>query len=764
MSIKTKEANSEIEKKLQYIGLDLNDIPDTIKEFKPLEFRPSKTYNENQYKQYKYISVKDIEILLSPTNRLEEIDEKYSKAMPLYSYLIPDTEENILRHTTFLNMLNKVTIEDIKAIEEEQKELNKKIPFKVKFQGNYLWQIYYSENTDRYFMLVPTEDSDYSTFFYLLKKKLEKRKTGKIFVPISHIEYSKKCLKKSEIEDIENYLWLFTKDWPLIYEVSDKKDVLSLQIIGETEVYENIKTPYKIILSNKVEATQFYKLLKALFILQTELPHYYNFQTNINDKASLQFYYKGEQIQYDNLTSFIKQQYVELEKNKEKINIDILELNKKLEALKISSVQLEIEYLAKEKQISTFLECKKTFFGKFKYYFKYSKKKKNNEQQEEIEVEQKQKEEKNEKQTAKEKKEYYTLEELIENYKEYEIIENQKKDIVMDINAIKLKNKNLDKKIENATKFIEEIDEHRKSIFEFWKYSNKDTIVTLPEGEEEIINVKPRVSKTFNYKEDIEEFGKNIDKIQRKTLSKEELDSIYITTTDVLDTLNKIKSGDITPKQIGDSLKKLKEQAKSEKSLTELEEFDVFGGIIEDQTKIKKLANKKHRELPKDKFSILDINKNTKQLGYKLTLEQILQNVSRALEKSTIDEDIPIYLTSKEENLDSNKLNIFNLNLEDEVKQSLKYEDNTINLFKVNLKSGIHAICYTNIIYYDNKNKTLPLGMNITEKVLVDISKLNLELKEKKEFKVVIFEDEKSEISNVNIKTITVFEYDVIDD
>ena len=30
---------------------------------------------------------------------------------------------------------------------------------------------------------------------------------------------------------------------------------------------------------------------------------------------------------------------------------------------------------AKEKQISTFLECKKTFFGKFKYYFKYSKKK-----------------------------------------------------------------------------------------------------------------------------------------------------------------------------------------------------------------------------------------------------------------------------------------------------------------------------------------------------------------------------------------------------
>lgn len=47
----------------------------------------------------------------------------------------------------------------------------------------------------------------------------------------------------------------------------------------------------------------------------------------------------------------------------------------KLENLKIESATQEIEYLAKEKQISTFLECKKTFFGKFKYYFKYNKKK-----------------------------------------------------------------------------------------------------------------------------------------------------------------------------------------------------------------------------------------------------------------------------------------------------------------------------------------------------------------------------------------------------
>ncbi len=45
---------------------------------------------------------------------------------------------------------------------------------------------------------------------------------------------------------MENYLWMFTKDWPLIYEVYDKNEELSIQIIGETNVYGKIKTPYKI--------------------------------------------------------------------------------------------------------------------------------------------------------------------------------------------------------------------------------------------------------------------------------------------------------------------------------------------------------------------------------------------------------------------------------------------------------------------------------------------------------------------------------------
>lgn len=63
--------------KLKYIGLDLNSIPEFINKFEPIEYRPSKLDEEHIYKVYKYINVDDIQILLTPTNRLDNIVEKY---------------------------------------------------------------------------------------------------------------------------------------------------------------------------------------------------------------------------------------------------------------------------------------------------------------------------------------------------------------------------------------------------------------------------------------------------------------------------------------------------------------------------------------------------------------------------------------------------------------------------------------------------------------------------------------------------------------
>ncbi len=131
-------------------------------------------------------------------------------------------------------MLTDMNIEKIKEIEEEQKKLQDVVPFKVKYDENYLWQIYYSEYTKTYYMLAPIEDLDCSCLFYLIKEQIEYEKTGidkKIFVPISHLDYSKRYFTKSQIEDIEKYIWQFTKNWPLLYEVYDKEENVSFQIV-----------------------------------------------------------------------------------------------------------------------------------------------------------------------------------------------------------------------------------------------------------------------------------------------------------------------------------------------------------------------------------------------------------------------------------------------------------------------------------------------------------------------------------------------------
>ena len=766
MAKSTIDKKENIEEKLEYLGLDLENIPKQLKDFEPLKFRIPKTYEEKQYKQYRYVPVKEIEILLSPTTRLDDLEEKYKKASPLSEYLDNTSEDNILKYTTFLNMLKQFKIEDVEKVKEEQEKLNKKLPFKIKYEGNYLWQIYYSENTDKYFMLVPTQDSDYSTFFYLLKKQIENKREGKIFVPIRNLEYSHKYLSKTEFEDIENYMWLFTKDWPLVYEVYNKKNELSICIIGETELYQKVKSNYKIELKNKEEAQEFYKLLKAMFILQTELPHYFTFKTNISKNGGIEFYRDEYEMEYEDIAKWLVEEY-EIGENKLKdTEVKIEEGTEKLNNLKSEVAIQEIEYLAKEKQISTFLECKKSFFGKFKYYFKYSKKSnKNKMKPKKVEELKEEKEEKETKKVlkiknSKNKKANYTIEDILELYKELQEKETELKNIVLDINALKLKKKNMAKKIENATAYIEEIDSHKKSIFEFWRYSNKDEVASLAEGEAEEVNVIKKIEKVFDYNQDLEKFGIKMDKMQRKILSKDELDSVYLTSTNLLEILNKVKLNEVLPKEIGASLKELKKEEAEDKTFTKSEEFNIFGGIAQDTTKVSKINNKEHRELPKDKFNILDLTKNTKQIGYKLSLETAIENIKKALDKVIIPEELPVYMATEETSLEPKKINVFNINPEKEIEEAMINKETKINLFKLNLKENSNAISFTNSVFYDNQNKTLPIGQDLSTKILVDVNKLKLKVKNKSKFKIIEFENSQDDFSKVAIKTVQVTEYD----
>ena len=353
-----------------------------------------------------------------------------------------------------------------------------------------------------------------------------------------------------------------------------------------------------------------------------------------------------------------------------------------------------------------------------------------------------------------------TIEELLDLYKEFEKLENTLKNIILDMNSLKLKKKNMAKKIENATLFIEEIDSHKKSIFEFWKYSNKDEIATLPEGEEEEVNIMKRITRIFDYEEDIEKFGKTMDKIQRKVLSKQETDSVYISSTNILDILNKVKNNNVLPKDIMASLKDLKKEAIQEKTLTQKDEFDIFGGITHDLSKVSEINNKKHREVEKDKFNILEINKSTKQIGYKLALEKVIDNIKTALTKVVIPEDLPVYKATPNKLLDKKEINIFNINPETEIKNTITQIEDTINFYKINLKQGTNSISFTNCIFYDNQNKTLPIGQDLSTKILVDLSKIKMELKKKSTFNMLDFKKEKDDFSDIIVKEIRVFEFE----
>ncbi len=757
---KKLELESAIQEKLDYIGLDLQKVPASITKYEELNYKIIKNYDEKQYKQYRFVNISDIQILFSNTNRLNTVKEKYENARPIAYYLDYKNQENLEYYTTFLSMLKKVEIYEIDKIEEEQKRLSKKIPFKVKYEGNYLWQIYYSEYDDKYFMIVPTEDSDYSTLFYLLKKKLENNKDEKIFVPVSYVDYSSNILRKSEIKDLENYLWLFTRDYPMIYEVYDKKDNASIQIVGETEIYGKIKTLYKVILNSSKDANKFYKIVKALFIIQSELPNYFEFQTNIDEKGILGFYLNNAKIEYESLPEFIVEQYLRSISLKEQNNNDLCELKNKIQKLKTEGERLEADYIAKEKQISTYLECKKTFFGKVKFFFKSGKKKEKIHPQKII-LEDRMNRVKNEdirKEKVKLSVKNYTLEELLESYRELEQKETEKKNVIMDINALKLKNKNLKRKLFNATAYVDEINKHKRSIFEFWKYSNKDEVASLDEGEEEE-NITKDMEKTFNYDDDFETFGNRADKLQRKYLTDDELESAFIATTDLFDLLNRIDKNEAPNKEIADALKKIK-QEKEEQMQEETEEsFDIFGKLNSIIDSEKTIGNRVHREVERNKYDILAIKKGLRGIEFKRLLDDVIDKIKSAINKITLDNQIYVYKATNFE-LELDRMQRLSLNVKEELANCLneKKSKDDIYLYKIKLNKNTNFLAFSNIIFYNNKNMTLPLGMNLSSEILVDLGNLKLNKVGEKTLHKLKFDDEENDFSDMKVKTIKVIE------
>ena len=772
----------DIKEKLKFLGLDKKNkkvsefFNDKEKESEELKFRPDSSFDESNFRIYKYVNIKDLVVLITPCDRMERITKRYKEAIPLSYYIDKDNENNEVYSEEFEKLLDELDLDKLKKIEKEQELLDKRIPFKVRYRENFLWSIYYSQEADKYFMLFPSNETQVEYLFYIIKKQVEICKKPKsnpntlIYVPISNQSISSRFLNKAEIAELENYLWLFTDNWPTVYEAYDNENVPSLHIVGETKIYEELRNIYKVSFYDKDEAQSFFKLVKALFLLQSDENSEYRFDTVINDKGGIDFTYSIYNFKFKELPQFLKDQvYKKREQIQHIYEQTVLKIDD-LQTIKQTNEKLTKEYMIKEKEIVTYLDCKKTFFGKVKFFFKGKKIKKQKQEQVEMEFKkQKEAEEEFKNITPEEieEKPSYTIEDLLNVCRILKDTERKYKNIESDYKAQKNKQENLERKITNATSYINEIESHTKSIFDFWKYANKDQVSLINEGQEEEQNNSYKLRKTFNYLEDLEDFGIRVDKEQREMFTEKENEAIFASLSNIEDfnLVNKLLGkGKLYKKDeniIEKNLANLKHGNSEEKNQDRKDEISVFGGTIRELNKEKELNNSRHRESERDIYSTLAITEDLTIEEYENIVFNYMKTVKKAYKEMKCPVDISLYKVMNsnqivDEEL-TRELSIFSIDPEEELYENLKDANKSINLVKVNLKEGMNAIFYTNMMYYHNTNKTLPEGMDISSKALIDLNEIDYNLVNRKTIKMNYL---KNEFEN-KVVEIKIYEYDL---
>lgn len=736
------------------------ETKDLFKYKKP-KYKPSKNYDDsNLYKVYREVPIKDIEIFLSDSDRTTEVAERYKNAINLQDFRKKFPEE-------FERLSDFTDKNKIEALEAQRKKLIKDTPFFIKYPGNYIWQVFYSMDDDKYFMLYPTKESDSTALFYLISEQIKKT-TKKVYIPICLEEPKSDILTYSESTDLENYIWLFTHEWPNTIEVT-KKNKTYLAITGEATFYGGFRSKYKIELHDREEAIKFYTLTKALFILETQTNYRENITPIINNKGEIGYAYNGEEITIDNLTEFTKKQ-MSIKKNIiDTGNKSLKEIENKKKKLQDDIDKQKEIYSNLEKQIVTFLNCRKSFFKKLRFFFKKG-------QKFTINVASQQNAENNEKaedenEQIEEAKFDNTIEDLVRACIDSSKTENELSNAKADLKMVELKHINMSKKIENAKKYLDEIEEHKKSIFEFWKFANKDELTALEQGDEkanEENNDNKKILKTYDLTEEKQEFEADCDSLVRRKLSTDEQNAIFICkhTTSSINALimeDKLEKQGKLSIEIKNILEQIIESQYEELKLNCNNDIrqEILGNIQDDFTKIKTLNDKEHRENKKNIYTSLKFNKSTGFEEYKDKLKSIIGFINEAYNKISAITDIPMYYIEDETLIENKELatRLQEINIESDkyvvasMDPTKLLKNDTIDnptIYMVNANENTHLVYLTNIIFYDNFNKTLPLGMDEEKEVLIKIK--NLKDEKSKEINIIKDLDEySSKVLTINL-------------
>ena len=196
-----------------------------------------------------------------------------------------------------------------------------------------------------------------------------------------------------------------------------------------------------------------------------------------------------------------------------------------------------------------------------------------------------------------------------------------------------------------------------------------------------------------------------MDRMQRELLSENEINAIY------------------NLKYCMEIIKNIEEDEELEKLLHKIKEKknedEIFSDLLDDYTNIVKINNKECRERKRKPFRgyLINNDENNKERIKKIVSEN-KKIVDNALKKIISLAKISIYVTEIE------KENTYIIG-EIQAEKIIKEAKGDIKIYKINVECGNNAIYLTNIIFFNNINNTLPVGMNIETKILLKMPKIN---------------------------------------
>ena len=223
-----------------------------------------------------------------------------------------------------------------------------------------------------------------------------------------------------------------------------------------------------------------------------------------------------------------------------------------------------------------------------------------------------------------------------------------------------------------------------------------------------------------------------------------------------------LRENDLNKLALENSLLELKEQFNNSRLHIESESFDIFGNVDDDSRKLKYIGSRSHRENEKSKFKILNINKKIDVFDFTEKLQTLISYLERTIPKGKAEYDFSLYKVCQiTEQVKEKSFEVYNLSVENALKEYNDDGEGALNLIKLNYKEGLPLLYYSNIIFYDNNNQTLPIGMDLSTSVLLDCMKLDFKLVNKTRFRTNNYFTESNNLILPKTKDVLVYEYDV---